>query len=383
MLKKICIFFLLGVLSFVIFEGLSSTLLFVVKVAQRSRSSRAFVYHTRYDRDLGWENIPNYYEKDFYDPGVYVKTNAAGLRSGKEFGAEVPADKLRIVCSGDSFTFGVGVDNDHTWCQQLAAADNRLETVNMGEAGYGLDQMYLWYQRGGMRLSHDVQIFAVVNDDFRRLQLTNINGYGKPVLKIQNGELVPGNVPVPRYPGLVRWMLANPDLIFQLRSLQLLQSGVETVLPSSSNKITEMQREVVAKIVEKLQAVNQQKNSKLIFVYLPVQKEYSARDSTLVWRNMLRDESARLGVTFIDLLDDLHKFPKSQMETFFIPAGSQFYTSAAGHYSDYGNEFVARELYGRLATMPEVSRKLASLPAADAPHLDGQTVSGQLARRTK
>lgn len=105
-------------------------------------------------------------------------------------------------------------------------------------------------------------------------------------------------------------------------------------------------------------------------------------ESKLSWRTMLRDYCAKRGITFIDLLDELDKFPKSQVGMFYIPAGLQYYDSAKGHYSDYGNEFVARELYNRLTTMPEISRKLASLPSPDAPHVGGQVVNRQLARRT-
>ena len=43
--------------------------------------------------------------------------------------------------------------------------DPRFESVNMRQGGYGLDQAYLWYQRDGTRLAHDVHIFAFIFDD--------------------------------------------------------------------------------------------------------------------------------------------------------------------------------------------------------------------------
>jgi hypothetical protein len=366
------------ILCFLVLEGLSSTLIFGGKLVRQSKSSRAFAYHTQYDKDLGWVNIANYYKKDFYDPGIYVKTNSKGFRSDKEFDTQVPAGKLRIVCLGDSMTFGAGVDNDHTWCEQLASLDPRLETVNMGEAGYGVDQMYLWYLRDGVELNHNVQIFAFIGDDFRRMRLTNANGYEKPVLKMETGKLVAHNIPVPRVSGLRRWIMENPDLIFQLRLVQLMQAAMETVLPSSKQP-TEMQRLVVAKMIDTLLMINKQKGSVLVLLYLPIKNEYAREESSQPWRSIVREEASQRGVPFIDLVDELQKVPKQAMEALFIPRGSQYYASTAGHYSENGNEFVARELYSRLTNVPEIAQELSSLPAIETSHLDER----RLARSTK
>jgi hypothetical protein len=91
--------------------------------------------------------VPNFFAANYYAPGAYLRTNSRGFRSDKETPDHVPAGKLRVICSGDSMTFGDGVSNDQVWCEQLASLDNRLETVNMGEVAYGTDQMYLKYKR--------------------------------------------------------------------------------------------------------------------------------------------------------------------------------------------------------------------------------------------
>ena len=75
--------------------------------------------HTKYDPDLGWVNGPNIHIPNMYGPGVYLKTNSQGFRNNYDFDTAVPNGKYRIICSGDSFTLGYGVDNDHTWCQLL------------------------------------------------------------------------------------------------------------------------------------------------------------------------------------------------------------------------------------------------------------------------
>src|SRR5271166_2773158 len=153
--------------------------------------------YTEYDRDLGWVNLPNVYLPNMYGRGKYLKTNSQRFRNNEDFPQQVPPGKTRILCSGDSFTLGFGVDNDHTWPQLLATRAPNIETVNMGQGGYGADQAYLWYKRDGVKLDHDIQVFAFIVDDFRRMQALTFIGYGKPILVVENGQLVTKNVPVP------------------------------------------------------------------------------------------------------------------------------------------------------------------------------------------
>ena len=139
-------------------EGISSIILFLEGVINNQRLPLAERKHTKYDRQLGWINIPGIYIEDMYGPGKNLKINRQGFRNFQEFDDSLPPDKLRIVCSGDSFTFGVGVGNEHTWTYLLSSLDQRFQTVNMGQGGYGLGQAYLWYRREDVKLDHDMHI---------------------------------------------------------------------------------------------------------------------------------------------------------------------------------------------------------------------------------
>src|SRR5262244_1013414 len=183
-------------LFLILIEGLASYGLLVYDLVRlRSVSERR---HTKYDPDLGWVNEPDVYIPDMYGPGVYLRTNAQGFRNNHDITTAVPDGKARIICSGDSFTLGFGVDNAHTWCELLSSLEPRLETVNMGQGGYGVDQAYLWYKRDGAKFNHHVHLLAFITGDFSRMKYDSFLGYGKPVLDIENGMLVVKNVPVPR-----------------------------------------------------------------------------------------------------------------------------------------------------------------------------------------
>ena len=144
---------ILILMGLVLLEGISSAVLFVRGIARAWRGPLAERTHTRYDELLGWVNEENVEIPDLYGEGLSIKTNSQGFRADRDYNVTPPAGKVRIICSGDSFTLGYGVDNDHTWCQLLTTFDDRLQTVNMGQGGYGIDQAYLWYERDGIPFS--------------------------------------------------------------------------------------------------------------------------------------------------------------------------------------------------------------------------------------
>jgi hypothetical protein len=196
--RKITLWAIFNVLSvaciMALCEGFASITLFMQEVETQPLAERQ---HTQYDELLGWVNSPNLYIKDMYGPGIFVQTNSRGFRNTQDFSTNVPDQKIRLICSGDSFTFGYGVDNDHTWCNLLTLKDARLETVNMGQGGYGVDQAYLWYKRDAAQLEHQIHLFAFITSDFKRMGRDEFNGYGKPLLRIRADSLVVTNIPVP------------------------------------------------------------------------------------------------------------------------------------------------------------------------------------------
>jgi len=352
------------VVLFLLFEGLSSSWRsvhgFVSSVNNRDVD---MAYSTQYDPELGWVNIPNFYSRNFYNPGVYVQTDSKGFRNREEIEVQVPVGKLRVVCSGDSFTFGIGVDNDHTWCEQLSSLDQRLQAVNMGVPGYGVDQIYLMYRRDGTRLDYDAQIFALITDDFRRMQKNSFLGYGKPELEVRDGQLEVTDVPVKKASGLSRAVSGSGSLFANLSSVAVLQSLLDKFRParhSSSHPIPDNTREVTAKILESLQALNHKKNATLVVVLLPTLGELTAAGPSQSWRGFLRDESAKQGITFIDLLEDAQTLPISELDKLFIPHGSQRFMGTAGHLSDYGNQYVSRKIYQALQANPVISVRLST-----------------------
>ena len=109
----------------VLIERLASYALFLNDLVPRLRESN--LHDTSYDAEIGWVGMPNVDIEDMYGPGAHLRTNQQGFRNAKDFQPKRNSEKRRIVCSGDSITFGEHVGNDQTSCSLLAKLDPRLE----------------------------------------------------------------------------------------------------------------------------------------------------------------------------------------------------------------------------------------------------------------
>ncbi|MGH2570030.1 MAG: hypothetical protein ACRDGR_02310 [bacterium] len=128
------------ILGLLLIEGASRVALFAID----RRGELTERKHTTYDDELGWVNVPSTTVKDLYGPGRSLTINAQAFRGKREYEKTPPPGVTRLLCSGDSFTLGWGVDDDDTWCARLERENPELEVVNMGQGGYGIDQAYLW-----------------------------------------------------------------------------------------------------------------------------------------------------------------------------------------------------------------------------------------------
>lgn len=98
---------------------------------------------------------------------VTYRINARGFRE-REFRLQEPAEKQRLLCLGDSFTFGTGVGVEDTWPRQLerlCAADGiALQALNLGVYRYNALQQEALLRRaleGGLEASGVLWCFYV------------------------------------------------------------------------------------------------------------------------------------------------------------------------------------------------------------------------------
>lgn len=351
---------------FLLCEGLASTVFFVDQLNQIQPVAERL--HTRYDPELGWVNIPNTRIVDMYGPTLDVSINGQGFRSTYDFSEAVPAGKVRAICSGDSFTFGFGVNDDETWCARLNEKHPTLETVNMAQGGYGIDQAYLWYARDGDILAHDIHLFAFITADFDRMQREIFLGYGKPLLTVVDDELVLSNVPVSRQTYLIPWLAPHYQPAFdQLRSVQWLRDTLFGAPDFSQPPLDEPKiRQVAEKVLAELIRLNDERGSRLVLVYLPVFSSYEPGIRTETRRRYIGQAAAKYDIIFIDLVPAFRELPRDEVEDMFIPNGEIDFPGAAGHYNARGHEYIATRLSEELLAHP-ILGKMLSRATSQAP----------------
>jgi hypothetical protein len=160
----------------------------------------------QYDPLLGWMTVPGVRTvRPVTGPDAGdIRVNAYGFR-GRTLTPSRQAHVPRVLVFGDSFVFGVGIDERHLFPAVLerllrSRRGRPYEVGNFAVTGYSTDQELLLYQSKGRSLAPDVVILVVCDNDFLANTLDLVyRTYHKPFFeKSPTGTLVLRNVPVPR-----------------------------------------------------------------------------------------------------------------------------------------------------------------------------------------
>ncbi len=139
-----------ALLVLALLEGLCTAVWVITDVVDRTTNAPVVTElkedsHCRYDEELGWVNRPSTQIVDFYGAGLNITINTEGVRSiDPNESLDGAPERYRVVCLGDSFTLGYGVDDRETFPFQLQREAPEIQVVNMGQGGYSIGQSLLW-----------------------------------------------------------------------------------------------------------------------------------------------------------------------------------------------------------------------------------------------
>ena len=192
------------VLVFGVAEGVAR--LMGLEPRRTSRGDRGL---WRYEPLRGWGHLAGASGEDFRggpDRGA-VRINAQGFR-GLDFARNKGKGARRILLLGDSFGFGVGVDESHTAAARLAElvnADRELtggspvQVFNLSVSGYSTDQQVLTFESEGAILDPDVVILLMCDNDFDgNMEGFAYRRYYKPRFLLDSGNVRLVDTPAPR-----------------------------------------------------------------------------------------------------------------------------------------------------------------------------------------
>lgn len=188
----------LSCVVFVRLMGMKDDRLPAARPTQLTKSARTGIAATldgqspvQYDREIGWVHRPGY----SWDGHT---VSPQGLR-GTRLYSEAPANPdKRILCLGDSFTFGYEVGDDETYPAHGERLAPGTEWINLGICGSGLTQSLLQYRKNGRRFGGKHVIIGFMTNNQKRTvnafrPLVDPTGsmtpLAKPFARITNGVL--------------------------------------------------------------------------------------------------------------------------------------------------------------------------------------------------
>jgi lysophospholipase L1-like esterase len=210
------------------------------------------LYRPAQDSDLCYELTPGYRGHSYGGP---VTVSAQGFRNA-EVSAEPAPGVYRIVCVGDSMTFGMGVDDDVAWPQFLARelspppGFSRVEVVNTGVCGYDLEEYCAVIGLKALALHPALILIGLVDNDL------------DPPFHVEDGYLcAPRKKTALPIPGK-RWFQTHSAL-YQFLSFKyssLVEGRIRTAhhkkmypvnfLPATITKVEQDLRQTLAKVAD-------------------------------------------------------------------------------------------------------------------------------------
>ncbi len=94
-----------------------------------------------------------------------VVTNSQGLRRNSDLPFPRPRDKTRILCIGDSFTFGPYLNGLDCYPQLAESRGRNVEVINAGISGYTLCDEYSYFEERGRFIEPDIVVLQVLDND--------------------------------------------------------------------------------------------------------------------------------------------------------------------------------------------------------------------------
>jgi lysophospholipase L1-like esterase len=314
-----------------------------------------------YDARLGWRMAPNWRGRHIhYDFDVHYSTNAEGLR-GSDWPAPAAVGRPRVAIMGDSFTFGLGANEEDTFVARIGAADPGTLYLNAGIAGYSTDQQLLYLQERleSWRLKRLVLVVYLANDLLDNpLRFPLQAEMGKPLFVAGPTGLVLTNVPVPQVPkplGERARTLAtealgrNPPPTWQnewqlTRTLGLADAADPALLAGMPERLAGPV-ELFVRLIAEVRALCAANDVALTLVLMPGRSFVEAPDSlSAAFQDELRRQilarQAELGAPLLDIATPLAVLYANSGETLFHPH--------EGHLNPEGHQAVAELLLGAL-----------------------------------
>lgn len=309
--------------------------------------------HTPYESDpeIGWRMLGNF---DGYFGGAPLQTNADGHRS-PTIAETKPEGTARVVCLGDSLTFGFGVEERFAFPQLLQRllnerlAQRRWEVINTGVSGYCTFQQTAELRRCLKYRPDLVVLLFCLNDVTEKyIALRSFGGTGLGYQGVADGAaswIFQQLVAIRRYSSLVT-ALTPTRVDAERREAYAVENLWKTPDASHVQAAWTQAEQELDELVELCRA----EALGLLIAVAPYQGQYALGSEADLPQQRLAEYARARGVAFLDLKPGLARLSRAAGH-----APERLYLDQS-HFNTSGNLAIAELLWEQFTgTAPEAA----------------------------
>ncbi len=304
---------------------------------------------------IGFEMVPGQRAYTFAQP---VTVNAYGCRGAEIKLAGDPA-RTRILCLGDSITYGVGVADDEVYPRLMeiyfkdADHDTALEVINAAVQRYFTYQEMDWLRQKGLQLKPDIVILGVYANDL------GLRPAGDYVRQYEKEREQMASSLRNKLPGI--YLVVKNSAMVELAKQTVSEWSAKRKAMKRSNERSrswsEKRWEAMGQELAAFARLAEQYDFKPLVLALPSRSQVGGNDSGGDYPDRLHDLCKQIGLPSVDFVDD---FKAS------LAQGRDPYLPWDNHMSLVGHQLVARRTQQALRDLylpgPQVSPETAFGP---------------------
>ncbi|MDB9312308.1 hypothetical protein PN462_04265 [Spirulina sp. CS-785/01] len=263
--------------------------------------------------------------------GNQYTTNSQGQRDLEDY--QPNPDQYTVLIVGNSYTFGLDTDDSFVWPTLLENLDSRLNVINLGVSGYGLDQIYITLKETLQQYPPDLVIVAFISDDIFRMRF-DFRDYKKPKLKIQNGQLKITNVPIK---GLEQTYkeIKNELVWYDIPILKL-----DNVISNLKISCQEVSYQLASKVFRAMQRITKENNAAFLLTYLASFQEVETPDHISYGEKVFKQFVQEEKVAYLNT------------RPFFLARNQEGENYQGGHYQEAEARLVSQQVYQKIQNLP-------------------------------
>ncbi len=299
------------------------------------------------DARFGWIYQPHYVGNWH---GAEVSINSIGIRE-RELTREKEEGAFRILCLGDSVTFGYGTEVDKTYVKVLESIlreghpDRRFETINAGIGGFTTLQELLFLKRIGLGFDPDLVIVGFVLNDVT--DMSNVERRIERARKMEEREKSPGvnqaAIALPNIRHIIYGLVSRTSIFVlftrfmgDFKKWQEARGVRHHVASQNPTPETERNWRMIETDLGEIADLASREEFEVLLVILPFRFQVEEDDPMRIPQDRLIDFCGEIGMPVLDLLP---RFRERRGDDLFLDTN---------HPTVTGHRLVAESIYEHL-----------------------------------